>query len=179
MTEQEETPEEAKKRAEEEEIVGGGLLLAVGGREVVVPELKWRADRAWQEQYKATHVRLSQPDSPDALSEEGQQAIEDAQLDLVLAYDQTHALGDLEDATRREISAIYDRILEVSFPLADSQMTLMVAIVRRSVDEAIKSRAESSTSGPSPTGDSAAPTILKGHLRTARSSSSTRKRRSA
>jgi hypothetical protein len=183
MSDQEEEPTEDKadiaSRVEEEEIVGGLLPFRVNGREVAVPELKWRADRAWQEKYKATHVRLSQPDSPDALSEEGQQAIEDAQLELVLAYDQTHALGDLEDATRREISAIYDRILEVSFPLADSQMTLMVAIVRRSVDEAIKSRAESSTSGPSPTGDSTAPTILRGHLRTARSSSSTRKHRSA
>lgn len=175
----EETPEAAKKRAEEEEVVTGLLRFHVDGREVMVPELKWRADREWQEKYKAAHVRLSQPDSPDALSEEGQQAIEDAQLELVLAYDQTHALGDLEDATRREIRAIYDRILEVSFPLADSQTTLLVAIVRRAVDEAMKSRAASSMNGPSPTGDSAAPTILKPRSRTARSSSSTRRRKSA
>jgi hypothetical protein len=177
------SPEDAKKQAEEEEIVSGLLRFRVNGREVPVPELKWRASRVWQQTYIATHVRLSQPDSPDALSEEGQLAIEDAQLELVLAYDQTHALGDLENATRREISAIYDRILEVAFPLADSQTTLLVAIVRRAVDEAHakaeQSRQESSTSGPSPTGVSAAPTILKGHSRTARSSSSTRRRRSA
>lgn len=178
MTDQE-VPEEKTdeaKRVEEEEIVTGLLTFTVNGERRQVPELKWRAGRAWQQQYIATHVRLS---TVEALSEEGQQAIEDAQLELVLAYDQTHALGDLEDATRREISAIYDRILEVSFPLADSQMTLMVAVIRRAVDEAIKSRAESSTNGPSPTGDSAAPMILRDHLRTAKSSSSTRKRKSA
>lgn len=179
MTDQEATEgqtDESKRAEEEGEIVPGLLRFRVNGEDVFVPELKWRADREWQKRYIATHLRLA---SVEALSEEGQQAIEDAQLELVLAYDQTHVLGDLEDATRREISAIYDRILEVSFPLADSQMTLMVAIIRRAVDEAIKSHQQSSTSGPSLTGASAAPTILKGHLPTARSSSSTRKRKSA
>lgn len=180
MSDQEEEPTEEAKKRQEEEIVGGLLTFHVNGEARVVPELKWRADRAWQKLYLDTSVRLA--DVP-ALTPEGQQAIEDAERELVLAYDHTHALGDLEDATLREIDLIYNRLVEVSFPLGSSQMTMMLAIIQAAIENArekgTESAAESSTSGPSPTGDSAAPTILKGHLRTAKSSSSTRKRRSA
>jgi len=178
MSDQEEEPsEEAKKEAEEAEIVVGLLPFHVNGRVVVVPELKWRDKRAWEAAYYATNVRLAS--AVPLLTPEGQQGVEDAERELVLAYDRTNVLGDLEDMTVRQIHSIFERLLDVSFPLASSQMTMMLAIIQAAIENAERSRAESSTSGPSPTGDSAAPTILKGHLRTARSSSSTRKRRSA
>jgi hypothetical protein len=176
MSEQEEEPT-AKTEAEEAEIVTGLLPFNVGGREIVVPELKWRDKRAWEAAYYDTNIRLA--GAVPLLTPEGQQGVEDAERELVLAYDRTHVLGDLEDMTVRQIHAIFERLLDVSFPLASSQMTMMLAIIQAAIENAEKSQAASSMSGPSPTGTTAAPTILKGHLRTARSSSSTRKRRSA
>ena len=178
MSDQEETvpKDDAAKLAEEEEVVIGLLPFRANGREVIVPELKWRADREWQAAYLAMNVELA---AIPVMTPEGQQAVEDAERKLVLAYDATHALGDLEDMTVRQIHAVFERLLEVSFPLAGSQMTVMLAIIQAAIEKADESRQENSTSGLSPTGDSEAPTILKGHLRTARSSSSTRKRRSA
>lgn len=180
MSDQPEPSEEERKEAEEAEIVSGLLSFHVNGREIAVPELKWRADREWQKLYIATSVRLS---AIPALTPEGQQAIEDAERELVLAYDQTHVLGDLEDATIREIDLIYNRLVEVAFPLGASQMTMMLAIIQAAIEKAREadtgSPAANSTSGPSRTGTSEAPTTSKPPSRIARSSSSTRRRRNA
>lgn len=157
---------------EEAEIVLGSLPFTIDGNTHHVPELKWRANRAWQTKLQDTFTALAtvQADTP-----EGNQAMVDAQRELVLAYDATGALGDLEDATDREIIAIYDRLMEVSFPQASSQTALLLTIIRRAVESALAS----STSSPSPTGTSEAPTILKDHLPSAKSRSSSARRRTA
>lgn len=163
------SPEE---QAKEEEIVRGLLPFTIDGTERLIPELKWRANRGWQAKLQAMFVRLASTptDTPDGLA-----AMADAERELVLAYDVTGTLGDLEDATEREIDAIYSRLMEVAFPLAASQTAMVLAIIRAAAELA----QASSTNGPSPTGTSAAPMISKGRLPTARSSSSTRRRRSA
>jgi hypothetical protein len=161
-------PEEAK----EAEIVSGVLLLTVNGEVRHVPELKWRANREWQAAMQARFVTLAAmpADTPD-----GVRAMGDTERELVLAYDATGALGDLEDATEREIDAIYDRLIEVSFPQAQSRTALLVALVRLAGESA----QANSTSGPSPTGASVVPMTSRARSRTARSSSSSTRRRTA
>ena len=158
--------------ANEEEVASGFLPFTVNGVTLLVPELKRTANREWKARIQPTFAKLVgvAVDTVD-----GQQAMMDAEADLVMAYDVTHVLGDLEDATEREIDAIYNRLIEVAFPLAQSQMALMMEIVRGLAASA----QASSTSGPSPTGTTEAPTILTDHLPSARSSSSTRRRRTA
>jgi hypothetical protein len=156
----------------EEEVVDGLLSFSINGQTRRVPELKWQANRAWKAEMQATFARLvSVPsDTPDGLA-----AMLDAEIALVLAYDATHALGDLDDATETEIDAIYNGLVKVAFPLAASPTAVGMAMLRA----VAQSAPVSSMSGPSPTGTSAAPTILKDHLPSAKSGSSGRKRRSA
>ena len=156
---------------DEGEVVRGLLPFTIGDEVRLVPELKWRANREWQDQLQATFVRLVDvpTDTPDGL-----RAMADAERELVLAYDSTGALGDLDDATEREIDAIYNRLMEVAYPLAASQTAVMVGIIRAAAASALAS----STSGPSPTGRSTGPTTSRRRSPTDRSSSSTRKPRS-
>jgi hypothetical protein len=156
---------------DEEEVASGLLPFVVGGKTILVPELVWRANRAWQKQLQESFIALAAypGDTP-----EGVQAIADSERELILAYDVTHALGDLENATEREIDAIYSKLTEVAFPQASSQVALVVGIARA----AVASAQASSTSGRSPTGTIAAPPTLKGHSRSAKSRSSTGRRRS-
>ena len=157
---------------EESEVVAGLLPFTINGVAYKVPELKWKANRTWRERLQETFATLiGVPTDTPA----GQDAMADAERKLVLAYDVTGALGDLEDATEREIDTIYNRLVEVAFPLAQSQTALMVGIVRAAAESA----RESSTNGASLTGTTAAPTILTDHLPSAKSSSSTRRRKSA
>jgi hypothetical protein len=157
---------------DEEEVVAGLLPFTIDGRTRHLPELKWRANRDWQARMQDVFGSLVDvpADTPD-----GQHAMADAERELVLAYDTTGVLGDLEDATEREVDAIYNRLLEVSFPLAQSQVSLAMMLIRA----AAASARASSTSGPSPTGTTAAPTILKPRSPSARSRSSTARPRSA
>lgn len=156
----------------EEGVVSGLLPFTVNGETRHVPELKWRANREWQARLQETFDSLAAvpSDTPDGI-----RAMADAERSLVLAYDATGALGDLEDATEREIDAIYDGLMVVSFPQSQSRTALMVALVR----QAVASVQENSTNGPSPTGASEVPTTLRPRLPTAKSSSSTPRRRSA
>lgn len=161
-----------EKEGAEDEIVRGLLDFVIGGETRRVPELKWRANREWQEQLEKKFVALAgvPVDTPDGL-----RAMSDAERELVLAYDTTGVLGDLEDATEREIDAIYGRLMEVAFPLATSQSAMVLKLVL----SAVGSRRASSTNGPSPTGTSEAPTTLRPRSHTGRSSSSTRRRKTA
>lgn len=161
--------------AEEGEVASGLLPFTINGELRFVPELKWRANRAWQAELQATYARLADlpEDSPD-----GQAAMADAQRELILAYDATGALGDLEDATERELDEIYRKLLEVSFPLARSWMAVQLTMVRAAKMAAAGSDQASSTNGPSPTGTSAAKSSSSSS-RTARYSSSTRRRKNA
>ena len=152
----------------EEEVVRGLLPFVVNGETRNVPELKWRANRHWQEQIVETFRRLAKV---DAGSPEGQREMADAQRGLVLAYDETGALGDLEDATERELDAIYTRLMEVSFPLAQSQLQVTVGIMRAAVELDLAN----STSGHSPTGPSADLTTSSRPSRSVRRASSSRK----
>ena len=157
--------------ADEEQIVRGLLPFSIGGEERLVPELKWRANREWQERLEAAIVALAgvRTDSP-----EGVRAMSDTERELVLAYDQTHALGDLEDATERDIDVIYDKLLEVAYPKTSSQTALVLTIIRRAVESA----SQNSSSGLLPSGTSA-PTTSSKPLPIARSSSTTRPRKRA
>jgi hypothetical protein len=157
---------------DEEDVVRGVLRIRVGGEERLVPELKWRANREWQARLEAAMRALvgTPSDTPDGL-----RAMADAERDLVLAYDATGVLGDLEDATEREVDDAYNRLVEVAFPLAASRTAMLVALVR----QAVESAQPSSTSGPSASGASAVPTTSRRASRSVRSSSSTAGRRSA
>lgn len=163
------TPEE---QAKESEVASGLLPFTIDGTVRHVPELKRRANRKWQELLQATFIKLATVpgDTPSGIA-----AMSDAEADLVMAYDATHALGDLDDATEREIDAVYNRLIEVSFPQATSQVALMVAIIRAAAESA----PASSTSSPLPPGTTETPTILTTRSPSAKSSSSTRRRRPA
>jgi len=155
----------------EEEVASGLLPFTIDGIVRRVPELKWRANREWQELLQATFVELATVpgDTPSGIA-----AMADAERRLIMAYDVTHALGDLDDATEREIDAVYNRLVEVAFPQAASQVALMVAILQT----AAASRQESSASSPLPPGTSA-PTTLRPHSRSAKSVSTSARRKSA
>jgi hypothetical protein len=161
-----------EEEVKENEVVRGLLLFEIDGKTRPVPELKWRANREWQALLQTTFAALvSVPsDTP-----EGQRTMGDAERELVLAYDSSRALGDLEDATERDIDLIYNKLVEVAFPLAQSPMAMLLTLVRAAGELALGN----STNGPSPSGDSAAPMILKPSSPSDRSPSSTRKPRSA
>lgn len=163
------TPEQQE---EEAEVVRGLLPFKIGDETRLVPELKWRANRDWRARMGEVFASLIgvPSDTPD-----GQAAMGDAERELVMAYDVTHALGDLEEATEREIDAIYNRLVGVAFPLAQSRTALYLAIIRAAGESA----QVNSTNGPSPIGTTAAPTISRPRSPSGRSSSSTRRRRNA
>lgn len=158
---------------EEVEVVTGDLRFTVAGIERHVPELKWRANRVWQDRLRDVFTALAAlpADTADGLA-----AMADAERDLIFAYDATGGLGDLEDATERDIDTIYTRLIEVSFPQAQSQTALMMAMLRAAAE---RSAQENSTNGQSPSGTSTVPTTLRPRSRNARSSSSTGKAKSA
>lgn len=159
-------------QGEEAEIVLGFLPFAIDGKTHKVPELKWRPNRDWQTRMQTAFATLiGVPSDTPA----GVQAMGDVQRELIRAYDATGALGDLEDATETETDAIYNRLIEVSFPQSQSRTMLLVNMVRLAAESALAN----STSGPSPSGTSEAPTILRDHLPSAKSSSSTRRHESA
>ena len=158
--------------AEEQEVVAGLLPLTVGGRVHLVPELKWRANREWQQRIADTSAGLV--DLP-ADSPAGQLAMADVEHDLIRAYDATGALGDLEDATETELSAVYTRLLEVSYPLAHSVMATQVLLMQA----AVASARQSSTNGPLPTGPSVVPMTSRAPSRNGKRNSSGRRPRSA
>jgi hypothetical protein len=162
----------AELTPEEGEAAAGLLAFQVDGKTRLVPELKRTANRVWKARFPEVFASLIgvPSDTPDGLN-----AMLDAELALVLAYDETHALGDLEDATEREIDAIYNRLVTVANPLAASPMAIGMAILRAVAESAL----ESSTNGASPTGTTAAPRILTPRSPSGRSSSSTRRRRNA
>jgi hypothetical protein len=153
---------------QEQEIIDGLLPFTIHGVTRLVPELRWRENREWQRDLEDRIARLVlvPQDTPD-----GVRAISDAEREAVLAYDRTGVLGNLEDASEREIDAIYERLLEVAYPKASSQTLLAVAMVR----QALTSVQASLPSGPSPSGIS--PTSTRS--RSGKSSSSGRRRKSA
>jgi hypothetical protein len=157
---------------EEAEIVLGPLDFKIDGETRHVPELKWQANRAWQDRMQATFVTLAGVPGDDILA--GVRAMGDAQREIIRDYDVTGALGDLEDATETEIDTIYNRLNEVSFPQSQRRTLLLVNMVR----QAVESAQASTPSSPSPTGTSA-PTPLRRRSPSARSSSSGRRRASA
>ena len=162
--------------AEAEEEATGLLRLSVSGSERVVPELKWRENRKWKALLKETFTRLADTpsDSPD-----GQDAMLDAEREMVMAYDVTRALGDLEDATETDIDRLFNRLVTVAYPLAASPAAVMMEMVREVVQAmAGASHPASSTSSASPSGDSR-PTPSRRRSPSGRSPSSTGTRRSA
>lgn len=156
----------------EEEIVAGLLPFSINGKTRLVPELKWRANKEWKATMQATFARLA---SSEAATPDGMAEMLDAELALVLAYDATHVLGDLEEATETEIDAIYNGLVKVAYPLAASPMAAMQMVARL----VVQSAQANSMNGPLPTGTTAAPTILEDHSPSAKSGSSTRKRKTA
>jgi hypothetical protein len=146
----------------EAEVVLGLIPLIIDGKPVNLAELKWRPNRAWQGHVEAALIALAayREDTP-----EGVRAMSDAQLDLIIAYDEARdengepkrkRVLDLEEATERELDVIYDTLLGIAYPKAESQTALMLAIIRGA-----RQAPEPSTSGPSPTGTSEVPTISK------------------
>lgn len=154
----------------EAEIVLGLLAFTVGGQPRTVPELKWRANREWQTLHEAGFATLA---AIDADTPEGIRLMLDTERGYVMAYDATHVLGDLDDATEREIDLIYDKLIAVSYPKAKSQTALMMTIAQAAARAVAESVRASFTSSPSPSGTTAALTILPTPSPSAKRSSST------
>jgi hypothetical protein len=165
---------------EEDDVASGVLRLRVAGSVRLVPELKWRENRKWTARMREVFASLAgvPDDTPD-----GVERLADAQRGLILEYDATHALGDLDDATERELDAIYQRMVTVAFPLASSPATamLMVAreVVQAALDAAAASAPPSSTSSPSPSGATGTGRTSRPASPSGRSASTTPRRRSA
>lgn len=106
----------------EDDILAGVLRVQVGGVQKALPTLKLRAAREWKEQVAATLAT-----SVDGFELNGTLDVAnlantagDKVLDLVLAYDQSGALGGrewLEDhADDAQLYAVLRVCLETSFP---------------------------------------------------------------
>jgi hypothetical protein len=113
-----------------EEIARGLLTFSIDGQVRVVPELKWRENRAWQLLVEAGIARLAgvSLDTP-----EGQRATSDYQFEAILAYDKTAVLGGREwleeHATETDLDALYDRFLGTAYPKAESPAAVMAAVL--------------------------------------------------
>lgn len=144
-----------------EDILAGVLRIVVGGQEKLVPTLKLRAVREWQAKV-AEKIGLIRPTlAPDPSADTFHNVMSmtlDGILDLVVAYDQTSALGGrewLEDhADPAQLYAAVVQMGQVTFPFVEDGTTLIATFPELFVvpkDEA--SASTSSTNGHSPTGD--------------------------
>lgn len=142
-----------------EDVLSGVLRIAVGGQEKLVPTLSIKATREWQQQIATGPSGFSVPVTEDdwtaATVAEFTGLTLEAVLDVVVAYDQTSALGGREwleeHADPAQIYAAASQMAEVAFPFATDIPMVLAALVVRSV---VGSVSPSSTSGPSRTGAS-------------------------
>jgi len=142
----------------EEDILAGVLRVRVGSAVKTMPTLKLRQAAAWRE--KVTTTLSSQLDGFNLNGTADlaglAQLAAGQMLDLVLAYDQTNALGGrdwLEDnADDAQLYAILRACLDVSFPFV-RDLAGAVALLRGVIPGGTSPGARS-TNGRLPTGDS-------------------------
>ena len=148
----------------EEDILAGIMRVRIGGVEKALPTLKLRKARAWKEQVgEVLGTSLDGFELNGSADLAGLALVAgDRMLDLVLAYDETGALGGrewLEDnADDAQVYAILRTLLDRSFPFV-RDLNAVVARLREALAGTALVPAASlgarSTNGLSPTGDSA------------------------
>lgn len=153
-----------------EDVVRGALRIWVGGGEKKVPTLKIRASEAWvlvaAEKIGPLTLSLAAEESPEVL---GSFAVltQNAILDLVVAYDTTGALGGrqwLEDnADPLEVFTALRQMARVALPFVDG-VGIVMEVLARMERLVLSLKSLTSTSGPSPTGASAAKRSKRGSI---------------
>jgi len=119
----------------EEDVLGAILHVTVGGRERELPVRTIASARAWKaELVKVLAGRIGEMRF-DSIEDTGAiaSAVGDQMLDLVVAYDESAALGGREyleaKATDAEIYLAFRSILEVSFPFV-RDLPAVVAVLQ-------------------------------------------------
>lgn len=144
-----------------EDVLAGVLRISIGGIEKRVPTLPMRASAEWQEtlgaQLGGFARSLSSDQSADSLMGFAR-FTQDAILEAVLAYDRTGALGGrewlLEHADPSQLYAAFRQMAEVVFPFVSDVRSLLAMLPGLLAQADVGLTSPSSTSGPSPTGDS-------------------------
>lgn len=143
------------QRTEAEIVTRAGLPVVLGGVAKRVPPLTIGANRRWKELVVAT-VREQTGASLASLNDWNTVAAllvgaTDMLLDLLLAYDETSALGGREwieaHATDEEVYAAFKVVATAAFPFARDAGRFPSLIA-----EVLKAVPASSTSSPSPSG---------------------------
>jgi hypothetical protein len=146
----------------DEDVLSGILRIPVGGVEKLVPTLKLRAVRDWQVRVadKLALIRPTlgaNPRDVQDLAHVAGTAIESI-LELVIAYDQTGALGGREwleeNADPAQLYAAVQQMGQVTFPFVGDAVALIAAFPTAFGTPDEPSASTSSTNGRSPTGAS-------------------------
>jgi hypothetical protein len=165
------TPEQ---QAREDLAMEGVLPVTIDGVKLELPILKRGAARRWR---KLTTDKFASLMGVQADTPEGNEAMADAQLALILEYDTGHVLGDREwldeHITDAEQDRLYNAIIEASFRFVSSPTALVLAIAQ-SVAASVRAN---SMNGLSSTGTSPAKNLTSG-TRTPKSRSSGAARKS-
>lgn len=163
----------------DEDRLAGFLRLRLGGVEVQIPTLPIRPAHRWLEQLNAKLDDLAASVSDD----ERQQALvrlatqtTDSAVDLIAGYDRAGVIAGgvewlQEHATPREIHDALSVMREEAIPFGE-EVTMMGLMVAAALRRAAALDVQSSTNGPSHTGDSTAPVPLNRASRRASSRSS-------
>lgn len=140
----------------ESEAAGGFIPVSVGGQTRHLPELKRHRNREWKERFQQTVTdTLDKSRALDDLEDVVQliAGSSDVQLDLLVAYDESGALGGREwldtHATDREIYAALKKVVAVAFPEMPDLLTRMPQLIGLVVEAAMRRSRSTSSSRPS------------------------------
>lgn len=145
-------------RSEEQRASASPLTVLVGGEAIDVPILTIRQSRDWKKlvQDKIGLAFTEMGDVPRLIQSGGILNIAgDALMELVLAYDMTHVLGEreqLEDSmTDADLYRVFRQMIDITFPFVDDLRGLVLML-----GTPAPSAQASSTSGHSQTGRASA-----------------------
>jgi len=143
----------------DDQVAGGFIPVSVGGQSKNLPELKRHRNREWKALFQQTvgdtlaksHALTDMEDVVQLIA-----GSSDVQLDLLIAYDESGALGGREwldtNATDREIYTALKKITAIAFPEMPDLMTRMPQLVGLVLEAAMRRSQSTSSSRRSTAG---------------------------
>lgn len=142
----------------DEEVAGGYISVTMGGQAKRLPVLPIVRNREWKRQFDEMVAELGMNAESDDF-EEIVRALSDSidkMLDLLLAYDETSALGGREwldsHATDREVYEAFKKVKDAAYPFGFDLMARVLGEVRMNMARLAAGSKSTSSSPPSTAG---------------------------
>ena len=136
----------------DEQVAGGFIALSLGGQPKRLPELKRHRNREWTDLFNRTVTETLGKAGELKDVEDLVQMLTgsmDVMLDLLVAYDESGALGGREwidhNATDREIYEAMRKVTGAAFPFGNDLLTRIPGIAAMVIQAVISSRSTSSS----------------------------------